>query len=57
MTEWLATLPDKAPNNFLINMQPVERETLGAMLDPDRRGANKRPTSRHGALIEDLLLS
>jgi putative ABC transport system permease protein len=32
MTEWQATLPESAPNHFLINIQPAEREALGAML-------------------------
>jgi putative ABC transport system permease protein len=32
MTEWQATLPAGAPNHFLINIQPTEREPLGAML-------------------------
>jgi putative ABC transport system permease protein len=32
MTEWQATLPENAPNHFLINIQPHEREALGAML-------------------------
>ena len=32
MTEWQATLPASAPNHFLINIQPGEREALGAML-------------------------
>jgi putative ABC transport system permease protein len=32
MTEWQATLPQGAPNHFLINIQPDEREALGAML-------------------------
>ena len=32
MTEWQATLPTGAPNHFLINIQPAEREALGAAL-------------------------
>jgi putative ABC transport system permease protein len=32
MTEWQATLPAGAPNHFLINIQPGEREALAAML-------------------------
>jgi putative ABC transport system permease protein len=32
MTEWQATLPASAPNHFLINIQPAERDALGAML-------------------------
>jgi putative ABC transport system permease protein len=32
MTEWQATLPASAPNHFLINIQPEERDALGAML-------------------------
>jgi len=32
MTTWQATLPPSAPNHFLINIQPEEREALGAML-------------------------
>jgi putative ABC transport system permease protein len=32
MTEWQATLPSGAPNHFLINIQPAEREALGAAL-------------------------
>ena len=30
MAEWQATLPPSAPNHFLINIQPDEREALGA---------------------------
>jgi putative ABC transport system permease protein len=30
MTEWQATLPAGAPNHFLINIQPSEREGIGA---------------------------
>ena len=37
MTEWQATLPAGAPNHFLINIQPAEREALGAMLVARRR--------------------
>jgi putative ABC transport system permease protein len=32
MTEWQATLPASAPNHFLINIQPSEREAIAAML-------------------------
>jgi putative ABC transport system permease protein len=32
MTEWQATLPANAPNHFLINIQPAEREAIGATL-------------------------
>jgi putative ABC transport system permease protein len=32
MSEWQATLPESAPNHFLINIQPAEREALGAVL-------------------------
>ena len=32
MTEWQATLPAGAPNHFLINIQPAEREALAATL-------------------------
>ena len=32
MTEWQATLPASAPNHFLINIQPAEREAIGATL-------------------------
>jgi putative ABC transport system permease protein len=32
MTEWQATLPANAPNHFLINIQPAEREALAAAL-------------------------
>jgi putative ABC transport system permease protein len=32
MTEWQATLPAGAPNHFLINIQPAEREALTATL-------------------------
>jgi putative ABC transport system permease protein len=32
MTEWQATLPAGAPNHFLINIQPDERDELAAML-------------------------
>ena len=33
MVEWQATLPEGAPNHFLINIQPAEREAVGTMLD------------------------
>jgi putative ABC transport system permease protein len=32
MAQWQATLPESAPNHFLINIQPAEREALGAVL-------------------------
>ncbi len=32
MTSWQATLPDDAPNHFLINIQPDERERVAAIL-------------------------
>jgi putative ABC transport system permease protein len=32
MTEWQATLPANAPNHFLINIQPAERDALAATL-------------------------
>ena len=32
MTQWQATLPADAPNHFLINIQPEEREALSATL-------------------------
>ena len=32
MTEWQATLPENAPNHFVINIQPSERDTIGAAL-------------------------
>jgi putative ABC transport system permease protein len=32
MTEWQATLPESAPNHFLINIQPAERDALAAAL-------------------------
>jgi putative ABC transport system permease protein len=32
MSEWQATLPDGAPNHFLINIQPEEREAVAATL-------------------------
>ena len=32
MTEWQATLPASAPNHFLINIQPAERDALAATL-------------------------
>jgi putative ABC transport system permease protein len=32
MTTWQATLPPNAPNHFLINIQPEERDALRAML-------------------------
>jgi len=35
MTEWQATLPPFAPNHFLINIQPAEREAIGAALAAD----------------------
>jgi len=33
MTEWQATLPEDAPNHFLINIQPDEREGVAATLE------------------------
>ena len=33
MVEWQATLPEGAPNHFLINIQPAERAAVSAMLD------------------------
>jgi putative ABC transport system permease protein len=35
MTEWQATLPPSAPNHFLINIQPAERDAVGAALAED----------------------
>jgi putative ABC transport system permease protein len=35
MTEWQATLPPFAPNHFVINIQPAEREAIGAALAAD----------------------
>jgi putative ABC transport system permease protein len=32
MTEWQATLPASAPNHFLINIQPAERDGIAATL-------------------------
>ena len=32
MTQWQATLPESAPNHFLINIQPAERDALAAAL-------------------------
>ena len=32
MAEWQATLPESAPNHFLINIQPAERDAVGAAL-------------------------
>jgi putative ABC transport system permease protein len=32
MSEWQATLPPSAPNHFLINIQPEERDAVGAAL-------------------------
>ncbi|HJR70672.1 MAG TPA: FtsX-like permease family protein [Gammaproteobacteria bacterium] len=32
MSEWQATLPESAPNHFLINIQPTERDRVGAAL-------------------------
>jgi putative ABC transport system permease protein len=32
MTEWQATLPESAPNHFLINIQATERDGVGATL-------------------------
>jgi putative ABC transport system permease protein len=32
MTEWQATLPASAPNHFLINIQPGERDAIGTTL-------------------------
>jgi putative ABC transport system permease protein len=33
MSEWQATLPENAPNHFLINIQPAERDAVGATLE------------------------
>jgi putative ABC transport system permease protein len=35
MTEWQATLPERAPNHFLINIQPDERAALGAAIEAE----------------------
>jgi putative ABC transport system permease protein len=32
LATWQATLPENAPNNFLINIQPAERDRLAAIL-------------------------
>jgi putative ABC transport system permease protein len=32
MAEWQATLPESAPNHFVINIQPGERDAVGAAL-------------------------
>ncbi|MBN1240203.1 MAG: ABC transporter permease [Gammaproteobacteria bacterium] len=32
MVEWQATLPDSAPNRFVINIQPAEREAVAEVL-------------------------
>ncbi|HEX6999244.1 MAG TPA: FtsX-like permease family protein [Gammaproteobacteria bacterium] len=32
MVEWQATLPERAPNHFLVNIQPAEREGLRQLL-------------------------
>src|SRR5213075_562881 len=32
MSQWRATLPKSAPNDFLINIQPDERDAVGAAL-------------------------
>ena len=32
MSQWRATLPESAPNHFLINIQPEERDAIGAAL-------------------------
>jgi putative ABC transport system permease protein len=33
MSEWQATLPENAPNHFLINIQPAERDAVAATLE------------------------
>jgi putative ABC transport system permease protein len=33
MSEWQATLPPSAPNHFLINIQPADRDALGAAIE------------------------
>jgi putative ABC transport system permease protein len=33
MSEWQATLPEGAPNHFLINIQPEERDAVGTTLE------------------------
>jgi putative ABC transport system permease protein len=36
MTQWQATLPERAPNHFLINIQPDERGALAAAVEGER---------------------
>jgi putative ABC transport system permease protein len=38
MSQWRATLPESAPNRFLINIQPEERDAVGAALVADGVG-------------------
>jgi putative ABC transport system permease protein len=66
MSEWQATLPPDAPNHFLFNIQPQEREAVGAALTaagavspqftPLVRarisGVNGKPSSEFPALTE-----
>jgi putative ABC transport system permease protein len=39
MTEWQTSLPEGAPNHFVINVQPGERETVTRVLREDGIGA------------------
>jgi putative ABC transport system permease protein len=36
MTQWQATLPERAPNHFLINIQPDERAALAAAIEAEQ---------------------
>jgi putative ABC transport system permease protein len=46
MSEWQATLPESAPNHFLINIQPTERDGVGATL-----GAGGMPEPQFTPLV------
>lgn len=47
MTEWQAALPESAPNNFLINIQPSERDAVRDLLDRNGvRNAEFTPLAR-----------
>jgi putative ABC transport system permease protein len=66
MTSWRATIPESAPNHFLINIQPSERDGVAAALAAGGLGApaftpllrarivrvNGRPVTEHPALTE-----
>ena len=54
MTEWQATLPASAPNHFLINIQPAEREAIGATLVGCRRSRSRAFTPLVRARISHI---